>query len=507
MIDIPLTAAIVRGAAELEQTGRGLRPHRLPAWARAQTPDPQLALVEAQPSGVRIAVTTQATVVELDTLRTRTVPRGLAPRPAGVYDLVVDGRLVTQQEGSGGDTVTVDLATGATTLDEGIVGTIRFDDLPPGLKRIEIWLPWNESTLLVALRADQPVTPVDDRGRRWLHHGSSISHGSNAASPTGTWPAVAALGAGVQLTNLGLGGAALLDPFTARSIRDTPVDLISLKIGINLVNGDLMRMRAFTPAVHGFLDTIREGHPNTPLLVVSPLFCPIHEHTPGPASFDPEALAAGTVRFRATGDPADVASGRLSLITIRDELARLVAERSPADPHLHHLDGRELYGPDDAAERPLPDNLHPDAATHRLIGERFAACVFGPGAPFGARTERSTTMTEPTSGPTVSTTVLIVGAGPTGLTLACELARRGVAFHLIEAAHGPQPGSRGKGLQPRTLEVFDDLGIVDRVLAHGQMAMPIRSTAPDGQVSLGGSRARLAARPGRHPLSRECDHS
>ncbi len=84
-------------------------------------------------------------------------------------------------------------------------------------------------------------------------------------------------------------------------------------------------------------------------------------------------------------------------------------------------------------------------------------------------------------------TVLIVGAGPTGLTLACELARRGVSFRLIEAAPGPQPGSRGKGIQPRTLEVFDDFGIVDGVIARGRMAMPIRSTAPDGQVTLGGT--------------------
>jgi 2-polyprenyl-6-methoxyphenol hydroxylase-like FAD-dependent oxidoreductase len=80
-------------------------------------------------------------------------------------------------------------------------------------------------------------------------------------------------------------------------------------------------------------------------------------------------------------------------------------------------------------------------------------------------------------------TVLIVGAGPTGLTLACELARGGVSARLVETAPGPQPGSRGKGIQPRTLEVFDDLGIVDRVLANGRMAMPIRSTAPDGQVT------------------------
>lgn len=91
-------------------------------------------------------------------------------------------------------------------------------------------------------------------------------------------------------------------------------------------------------------------------------------------------------------------------------------------------------------------------------------------------------------------TVLIVGAGPTGLTLACELARRGVSFRLIEAVPGPQPGSRGKGIQPRTLEVFEDIGIVERVLANGQMAMPIRSTAPDGQVKIGGTET-LGNRP------------
>lgn len=81
-------------------------------------------------------------------------------------------------------------------------------------------------------------------------------------------------------------------------------------------------------------------------------------------------------------------------------------------------------------------------------------------------------------------TVLIVGAGPTGLTIAVELARRGVSFRLIEAAPGPQPGSRGKGIQPRTLEVFDDFGILDRVIANGRMSVPIRTTGLDGKVTL-----------------------
>ena len=55
------------------------------------------------------------------------------------------------------------------------------------------------------------------------------------------------------------------------------------------------------------------------------------------------------------------------------------------------------------------------------------------------------------------TDVLIVGAVPTGLTLAIDLARRGIAFQIIDKSPAFFPGSRAKGQMPRTLEVFDDL--------------------------------------------------
>ncbi|UXY23788.1 GDSL-type esterase/lipase family protein [Streptomyces cynarae] len=382
-ITTPVTADLLRGALDLERTAHGVLPHRLPARARAQCADPQLALAESQPSGVRLAFRTRATAVELDALPTKRVYAGAPPRPDGVYDLLVDGHLAGRASVPGGHTLTIDMATGAAEHRPGQAGTLRFTDLPDRLKEVEIWLPHNETTELVALRTDAPVEPVPDRGRKvWLHHGSSISHGSDAASPTTTWPALAAALAGVELINLGLGGSALLDPFTARTLRDTPADLISIKIGINVVNTDLMRLRAFTSAVHGFLDTIREGHPTTPLLVVSPLLCPIHEDTPGPSVPDFTALAAGRLSFRAAGDPAEVAQGKLTLAVIRDELARIVRQRAADDPHLHHLDGRDLYGEADAAELPLPDELHPDAATHRRIGERFAKLAFTADGPF-----------------------------------------------------------------------------------------------------------------------------
>ncbi|GAA2559550.1 SGNH/GDSL hydrolase family protein [Winogradskya consettensis] len=371
-ITTPITAELLRGASELESTSRGLLPHRLPAWARAQSPDPQLAMVEAQPSGVRLVFRTRATAVELETLPTKRVYAGFPPRPEGVYDLLVDGRLTRQGSVTGGNTLTIDMATGTADYRDGDPGAVVFDGLAGGSKVVEIWLPHNETTELVALRTDAPIEAVADSGRRvWLHHGSSISHGSDAASPSATWPALAAAAGGVELINLGLGGSALLDPFTARTMRDTPADLISVKIGINLVNADLMRLRAFIPAVHGFLDTIRDGHPGVPLLVISPILCPIHEDTPGPGAFDIEALKEGRVAFVATGEPG---GGRLTLRMIREELARIVAQRAAHDPNLHYLDGLDLYGEGDP---PLPDRLHPDAATHRLMGERFAKAAFG----------------------------------------------------------------------------------------------------------------------------------
>ncbi|MFJ8820260.1 FAD-dependent monooxygenase [Streptomyces sp. NPDC102467] len=68
---------------------------------------------------------------------------------------------------------------------------------------------------------------------------------------------------------------------------------------------------------------------------------------------------------------------------------------------------------------------------------------------------------------TDTTDVLIVGAGPTGLVLAADLARRGVRAMLVERAESLFPGSRGKGLQPRPQEVLYDLGVLDAIYAAG----------------------------------------
>jgi hypothetical protein len=369
MITTPLTRRFLHGVEEVERTARGLLPHRLPRSVRERDADPQLLLMEAQPSGVRVVFDTTAAEVALDVRATRVAYRGL-PRARGIVEVVVNGELRASRELTGGDLVELDLRDGSRSLVEGPVDRIAAA-VGSGDKRVEIWLPHNEQVELVALHSDAPITPAVLDGPLWVHHGSSISQGSNATAPTKTWPAVAARRSGVQLRNLGFGGSALVDPFVARVIRDTPADIISVKLGINVVNMDAMRLRSFAPAVHGFLDTIRDGHPDTPLLLISPLHCGIHETTPGPGAIDPESFGTGSPRFTATGTPGDVAGGRLTLTVIRDALATVAAAQSD-DPHLRYVDGLRLFGAADADRLPLPDALHPSTEAHELIGHRFA---------------------------------------------------------------------------------------------------------------------------------------
>src|ERR1700683_33592 len=92
------------------------------------------------------------------------------------------------------------------------------------------------------------------------------------------------------------------------------------------------------------------------------------------------------------------------------------------------------------------------------------------------------------------TQVIIVGAGPTGLTLGIELARRSISFRLIDAAEAPFRGSRGKGIQPRTLEVFEDLGIIRAILKAG-------AQYPGFRVHIGPLSLRLGPMGGRKPAT------
>jgi 2-polyprenyl-6-methoxyphenol hydroxylase-like FAD-dependent oxidoreductase len=67
--------------------------------------------------------------------------------------------------------------------------------------------------------------------------------------------------------------------------------------------------------------------------------------------------------------------------------------------------------------------------------------------------------------------VLIVGAGPTGLTAAVELARRDVTVRIIDRSPTPSTETKALGVQARTLELLDRLGIAERAVSRG---LPVR---------------------------------
>lgn len=384
-VPLDVVEGSVRGALEIERTPEGIAPRRLPSWTRAQYGSPVMEWVANQTTGVHLDFVTSADAIQFDVMITRNLSVGIdSSERRSTFVAVVDG-----------------VETDRVALDEGHRLWVREDKShteEPGAasrfslrlgpsagseRRVVIWLPHNSWVEIRGMRASAPLLPAPPRGElTWLHHGSSISHGTNAAGPQETWPAIAAAGLGVDVINLGFNGQALLDPFTARSIRDTAADVITLKIGINLVNGDSMRARTLIPAIHGFLDTIREGHPHTPIVFISPIACPIHEDIPGPTVVIEEGtteLCFGTPRALDEND------GVLTLRRIRALAERAIGRRATSDSRLFYMDGRDLFTEHDA--HLLYDNLHPDGDGYRLMGERFAALARTTGSALAAAFE------------------------------------------------------------------------------------------------------------------------
>lgn len=355
----------VRGARSAVISDGVLRLSRLNEDDLRYAADDGLARVAGQLSGVRLHLRTRAEWIELEVFVTRQAfsAPGKPWRPARL-EATIQGREVAHADVDSGTRVEI-APDGSRTVMPGPSERVRLHLGVAGSERdVELWLPHNAALEILSVRASHPLaaSPAGD-APRWVHHGSSISQCANADSPREVWPVIAADRLRWQLSSYGLAGQAMVDPLVARAIAETDADLVTVKLGINLVNAAAMTERTLTPAVHGFLDIVRAGQPGTPIVLVSPIACPMHENVPGPT-----IAGEGLSRVPRLGGSESL-PGALTLSGIRLALARVVETRR--DPLLWYLDGRELFGEADASH--LYDNLHPDPSGYRLIGERFAA--------------------------------------------------------------------------------------------------------------------------------------
>ena len=257
----------------------------------------------------------------------------------------MDGKLWKRQASSGGALLTPD---GTVTGDER--ASVAFEGMPAGEKPIELWFPQSVTVSITGVEVDPGahVAPWPDTRRRIVFHGSSISHCMEAEGGSGSWPAVASALADARLLNLGWAGSCLLSGLAARAIRDQSADMIVLKLGINVHGEGMLKERTFLDSAHAMISIIREKHAATPIVVVSPIFSASREQT------------------GSAGGP--------SLARMRELLESVVEARVRAgDQHIRYLSGLSLFDASDAPD--LPDDLHPNAAGYRRMGERFHAQV------------------------------------------------------------------------------------------------------------------------------------
>jgi len=319
---IRIDEGMFEGAISCEVGDGWVRPWRLPFEQRSLFPPEDGIQARAMmAAGVRLRFATDSPCLAL-----RLVPQA----GARCFDLTVGGKII--------QTVTA----------EANAATVEFRDLPEGEQVYELWLPTNATVELcgLALAASATFGVPSDPRLRWITYGSSISHCGGATSPARAWPATAARARSLNLTCLGYGGQCHIDAMVGLMIRDQPADLISLKLGINVQGGSSLGVRTFKPAIIAMVQIIREKHPTTPIILVSPIISPPREDKPN--------------------------SVGLSLNRMRTEMEdawnRLVAA---GDEKLYYVHGHKLFGEDLVADY-LPDDLHPNGAGYEIMGMNAA---------------------------------------------------------------------------------------------------------------------------------------
>ncbi|CAM5578995.1 hypothetical protein GCM10010329_76590 [Streptomyces spiroverticillatus] len=217
--------------------------------------------------------------------------------------------------------------------------------LPPGHGPFTVHPPETQSPRLLGIRArGGRIAPAPPRPR-WVVHGDSITEGWWSTRPAHAWPAAAGRLLGLEPVNLGHAGAGRAELAVAQQLAGLPADVLTLAFGTNCWGRAPFDVPLLRETVRAFLALVRGGHPDTPLLVVSPVLRPAAEDAPNAAGATLGALRAAM---------EDV---------VRQEVAA-------GDGRLALLPGLGLLGPEH-----LADGLHPDDTGHALIAAAVAEAL------------------------------------------------------------------------------------------------------------------------------------
>jgi lysophospholipase L1-like esterase len=204
----------------------------------------------------------------------------------------------------------------------------------PGDERAVVYLPEGMRPTLKSLSGvGGRVEPAPADQRRWIAYGDSVAEGWVASGPAWAWPAIAGRTLGLDVVNMGYAGAARGEVASAEQIAALDADVISITHGTNCWTRTPHSVDMMRAAVAAFLDIVREGHPDTPIVVASPVLRPDAETTPN--------------RFGAT------------LVDLRRAMEEAAGQRDVV-----LVPGAELIG----ADR-LPDGIHPDDEGHRILAD------------------------------------------------------------------------------------------------------------------------------------------
>jgi lysophospholipase L1-like esterase len=351
----------LRGVAEIWQTENGLAFDRLPSWTVPHhSHDPLTNQVSRQGSGVRLDLVTSASNVTLAYRSLRDNPN----RPS-VVTIATDTCEQTIAHSDGdlrlwADSSTFDFVPGENSIASFYLPTSDTE------RSVSVWLPHNCAIEIIDITADAPLKAAPKRARTWVHYGSSISHCVEAENPLGVWSSRIAQDLGLNLVNLGLAGSANIEYFAAKTIASIPADLISLKLGINVVAGATMTKRTFVAAVQAMLDIIRDSQPTTQIALISPIYCPGLETQPGPLTTNDLGQVLGSEFNKVEW------LGELTLVSVREILKGIVESRQ--DENLLYVSGLDLFSERDV--NLMPDHLHPNAEGYLLMAERAKRLLF-----------------------------------------------------------------------------------------------------------------------------------